>query len=1211
MLYFLYDLMRKILLILLIIFQILDLDFAYAQSSEVLEVPISAVVIANINLSDAQIVSKDSEALKLVFTLTNLGDIPQADIRYGVEFIKTVESGEKIIVDSFVSQITQTVPAGDNISITTDVPILGLPAGTYDVWIKARNTGGITLGTGNAGSITVSESNAVEIKPETCSSNVPGNDNLFNLNQSPSIALGEELAVSCVVTNHSLVERKVTPQFTTHKRTLFSEPVSLKKINTEILTLAPGESRLFDVILPKVQEPQVYYTTVYFTDSQSEELASNHFVVNYVLKGTRATILNINFSKSNYMVGENIDINFFWTMINDTVSDSIEDVADRDLVAEIRLTDQYGNMCAPLLSQILTKSPVTLSIDAADDCLELKATLSLKSVDDVVLDSRTLTASREVTTEEETNGTEVSTFSKLLLIIIATSIALVVVFLLLVVRLMTNTGSATKLLLLISVISFGFFLGGAEKVEAVTLIFNDPYGSAGVIAEFNVNTNKNNYTTGETISVSGNISLVPCCNGTNSYVTSFYLALASDGEALPWVTETGNFVTSFSNPANSGNNEVDVRARVTFWPNGVGFQNEIIPISVNDPLITASIDSPNCVIAVGQNRCDSNVLWDTSGIAAPSIRQNGGEFADNPSGNMTRSLYHGGYQFTVVDGSTVRAIDYAQASCPMNAPWNSSTNRCEVTTGPYATINAPDCDINLNQSTCISQSVSWNSGNFTGLTNITHNGAPISSASQSSTNVPLSRGLHTFAVMDAAVQRAVDTANAECADGLYWNNGRCETAIGPVGNISASPSPCLIAAGGSQCYTLLTWSSQLADYPQLRIAGGGILANLANGTNYMSPWIAHGATVVYELLERFPDTILDTVAVTAVCEPGSTWNGTTCEADAPPLTTNLTSDMQPVVNFGALTQGQNVTFRGTLRNSGITNVTTAFSDSFTYCWGSGSCSPTTPLSSLSQSPINAGVSRNDVSTALNLNQNGTLRVRHCVDSTFSITESDENDNCQTATFNVSPAASSPALIICPDDPVTVAEGQNVNLQAWYWGSYLGSPDCGIGGSSNVTNSASWSSEDEAIATVTNDKDTTRGVVTGVSEDTVEITAMYSSLSAERDVTVTAGAGGGGCSTSPCPPPDIEIVSNPGIVRSGETAGVEITITADYLLQCELAGAATEIFTHAGDINPTDHGPYDSTPLTAATVAEVTCTDPYDVDYQASTTISVIPTFQEI
>jgi hypothetical protein len=128
----------------------------------------------------------------------------------------------------------------------------------------------------------------------------------------------------------------------------------------------------------------------------------------------------------------------------------------------------------------------------------------------------------------------------------------------------------------------------------------------------------------------------------------------------------------------------------------------------------------------------------------------------------------------------------------------------------------------------------------------------------------------------------------------------------------------------------------------------------------------------------------------------------------PPPSPNLTANMNPTVS-GTLMQGQSVTFSGQVRNSGTVPVTASFSDNFTYCWGAG-CSPTAMIGShimhsfSSMSPFTVGNTQPDLSAAFVLNNGGTLRVQHCVDSQSHITETNETvaDNCRTTDFVVTP-----------------------------------------------------------------------------------------------------------------------------------------------------------------------------------------------------------------
>ena len=432
------------------------------------------------------------------------------------------------------------------------------------------------------------------------------------------------------------------------------------------------------------------------------------------------------------------------------------------------------------------------------------------------------------------------------------------------------------------------------------------------------------------------------------------------------------------------------------------------------------------------------------------------------------------------------SLPKCQYTC--NVGYTLSGGACVASSVPAASITAPDCTIIAGENSCLS-SVSWNTSNLAAAS-IRQNSTQFSSAlSSTGTPRPLVRGSHTFTVYDGITELASDVAIAECAPSAPWNGSVCDGTPPPPPVVTLSAVPTSVTTGNS---STLTWTvTGTADSCWASDGWFGWKSYNATNNQVVSPIVTTNYSITCYNQGVQSNTPTATVTVTGVT-PG----------------TNLTSDIIPTYN-GTLVQGQNVTFNGVVRNSGTENIKTAFNDNFTYCWGAG-CSPATVINSIPQGTINAGVSRNDISTSLNLSQTGTLRVQHCIDSTGIIAESDETtaDNCKTATFSVNPPASDVyQLIICPDNPSAIPVSTNQQLAAWYWNNYSGSgtPTCGSAGSVVVTNSAAWSSLNTPVATVSNGSN--RGVVTGVTEGNATIQVDYAGLTASKNITVTAGGGG--------------------------------------------------------------------------------------------------------
>jgi len=97
-----------------------------------------------------------------------------------------------------------------------------------------------------------------------------------------------------------------------------------------------------------------------------------------------------------------------------------------------------------------------------------------------------------------------------------------------------------------------------------------------------------------------------------------------------------------------------------------------------------------------------------------------------------------------------------------------------------------------------------------------------------------------------------------------------------------------------------------------------------------------------------------------------------------------------------------------------------------------------------------------------------------------------------------------------------------------------------------------------------------------------------------------------------PLPVIDIESNPNIVRSGNTAPIEITILANYELTCTITGGINQTFTHNPSATTITHN-FTTNPLRSAQIVTVSCVSPTypDLMGDAETRIEVIPTVQEI
>ncbi len=159
-----------------------------------------------------------------------------------------------------------------------------------------------------------------------------------------------------------------------------------------------------------------------------------------------------------------------------------------------------------------------------------------------------------------------------------------------------------------------------------------------------------------------------------------------------------------------------------------------------------------------------------------------------------------------------------------------------------------------------------------------------------------------------------------CTKAGYADTFCSEPNISATGQVTAiNPNPCNIPIGSSSCSSQISWTTTGALNPVLEIPGATpATASGANGTNiiFTIPYGTHTVT----LRDIGLGAILDTDTVTAVCNTGSAWDGSKCEA-------------APIVNV--LINGSNGPIAASLGDT--LNITWAVvgADATTTCTASG------------------------------------------------------------------------------------------------------------------------------------------------------------------------------------------------------------------------------------------------------------------------------------
>jgi hypothetical protein len=145
--------------------------------------------------------------------------------------------------------------------------------------------------------------------------------------------------------------------------------------------------------------------------------------------------------------------------------------------------------------------------------------------------------------------------------------------------------------------------------------------------------------------------------------------------------------------------------------------------------------------------------------------------------------------------------------------WNGSSCAAPVATAAAGNISASPnpCIIALGAANC-SSTVSWTSSNTTKPDVRVDYGTLMSGEANGTVLVPwISYNGNIFELRDNNAVIDSVTVRGVCASGSVWNGSSCAApvATAATGNISASPNPCIIVLGASNCSSTVSWTSSI------------------------------------------------------------------------------------------------------------------------------------------------------------------------------------------------------------------------------------------------------------------------------------------------------------------------------------------------------------------------------------------------------------------
>lgn len=381
--------LSKILSISLFSF-ILTLSFA-ANVFAVEKKAAPSIIIAEVNVFDAKIISQSNQNINLSFGIKN-GQIAQANMKYSVSLFKNV-SGKEILADEYIYP--------DNISMSSNSKIIKeikytAPKnlnGEYSLRISVVNEGGILLGLASTPNIQLeASSTSVEFLPDLCYLTVEGEKEgvRYELYEGVDIAQTENLIFNCNVLNPSKKDLQVIPKYETRVYSKYGEIVTTTGGSIEPILFKAGEIKKVHLTLPKASKPQVYNISVSLV---SGKVASSSFNVSYIIQGDNAAIKSFSLDKNNYLEGENANALLIWK--TRTGNKNSRNLLSSSLVTlSLSMTNKNNENCIDPINKVLdfkkSNGREEESIKIIKNCKNPQVLVSLKDSEGNILDSRDL-----------------------------------------------------------------------------------------------------------------------------------------------------------------------------------------------------------------------------------------------------------------------------------------------------------------------------------------------------------------------------------------------------------------------------------------------------------------------------------------------------------------------------------------------------------------------------------------------------------------------------------------------------------------------------------------------------------------------------------------------------------------------------------------------------------------------------------------------------
>ena len=452
--------MKKILWSFLGAFLFLGMPFWAGAQEEIIIPSEDMVIIAQVELYDAEIISQEENNFKLAFRLVNEGDI-QPQIKY---MIQLTDKDDQRVIHTLVYDEVITLGKGQSLDkeINYEAPV-GLN-GAYNIHINVSNQKGLGLALGGFGQVNLSGEGMISL--ESCYIDIVGQQ--FDLNEGVDIdAETEQPILKCDAFNESDKDISANAKIEIRERSPFGVAVKKENLDTQVFKAGEKTSLTYNLFLP--EKPQAYDGELVLVSG--DKIVSSSVPLHYVIRGDSATIQNISLDKDDYQIGEMMKISLMIAGDADDFPGAREEVREREsekLLVDVSVSNDEGKKCAVDKNFPIDQKKIINNFDlkVEEDCQNAEIVVKLKNSAGKILDENTFSLR---TVKETSNPSEEKENNSSSLLNLFLTFGIILVLATIAVVMMKNKGNSAKILIFFAIFSSGLLLTDYRNAEAATV----------------------------------------------------------------------------------------------------------------------------------------------------------------------------------------------------------------------------------------------------------------------------------------------------------------------------------------------------------------------------------------------------------------------------------------------------------------------------------------------------------------------------------------------------------------------------------------------------------------------------------------------------------------------------------------------------------------------------------------------------------------------